>query len=220
MSFSLSFCFSFSFCSDFFFFFSPSQPTLTDMTSNHLFNNPQSSHSDRTYTFVRQEERQQQWWHQGATGQTRQQYGNSSSSSSNNNNNKNKATYFVNNTEKRREPFLSIWALEFVALFISIGSLVSAAVVLSRFDGRRLEEWEFGPGGGGGYLGVSLNTLISLLGVISKASLAFVLSQAISQHKWNWFRTREDKLRAFEKFDQGSRGPWGSLNLLLWSRGM
>lgn len=85
-------------------------------------------------------------------------------------------------------------------------------MVLSRYDGRRLEEW------GPGFLGINLNTVISALGVISKANLAFVLSSAIGQHKWNWFRGRHDKLGVFDKFEQASRGPWGSANLLLWSR--
>ncbi|KAK0725186.1 hypothetical protein B0H67DRAFT_641637 [Lasiosphaeris hirsuta] len=103
----------------------------------------------------------------------------------------------------------SDWALEFAALALSIGALVAAAVVLSTYDGRRLDDWKFV---------TSINTVISILGVVSKASLAFTISACIGQHKWNWFRVREDEIRVFDKFDEASRGPWGSLHLLIWSR--
>jgi hypothetical protein len=94
-------------------------------------------------------------------------------------------------------------------LLLAVAALVSAAVVLASYDGKALDEWRFA---------TSINTIISTLGVISKASLAFAVSASIGQHKWNWFRERKDELHVFERFDEASRGPWGSINLLLWSR--
>lgn len=38
---------------------------------------------------------------------------------------------------------------------------------------------------------------------------------AISQSKWLWYRQSEPRrLQDLELFDQASRGPWGSLELL------
>jgi len=108
------------------------------------------------------------------------------------------------------QPLFSAWGLEFGALIISLAATVSAAVVLSLYDGKPLDEW--------GSSTISLNTVISALGVVSKATLAFAVSGAIGQHKWNWFRMRQDGLGVFEKFDEASRGPWGSASLLWWSR--
>ncbi|KAK0754558.1 hypothetical protein B0T18DRAFT_386415 [Schizothecium vesticola] len=87
---------------------------------------------------------------------------------------------------------------------------VSAAAVLSLHDGKPVEEW--------GSPTISLNTVISALGVVSRATLAFSVSGVIGQHKWNWFRRRQDRLGVFEKFDEASRGPWGSASLLWWSK--
>ncbi|KAK5659920.1 hypothetical protein OQA88_13384 [Cercophora sp. LCS_1] len=112
----------------------------------------------------------------------------------------------------RRPPLLSTWALEIGGLTLSIAATVAAAVVLWLYDGHPLEKW--------GFFALSLNTVISALGVVSRASLAFVLSSAIGQHKWNWFRKQHDGLGVFNKFDGASRGPWGSLGLLWWSKAL
>ncbi|GAB1318532.1 hypothetical protein MFIFM68171_08742 [Madurella fahalii] len=76
-------------------------------------------------------------------------------------------------------------------------------------DEKPLSEWKFA---------ASINTVISVLGVVSRAALVFAVSSSLGQHKWNWFRERHDELRVFVKFDEASRGLLGSLNLHLWSR--
>ncbi|KAK4184738.1 hypothetical protein QBC35DRAFT_534713 [Podospora australis] len=105
----------------------------------------------------------------------------------------------------------STWGFEIGALVVSGAATVSAAVVLASYDGRPLDEWAF--------FAITLNTTISALGLISRVSLAFAVTSAMGQHKWNWFGARQDGLGVFEKFDTASRGgPWGSARLLLWSR--
>ncbi|KAK3345797.1 hypothetical protein B0T25DRAFT_461784, partial [Lasiosphaeria hispida] len=108
-----------------------------------------------------------------------------------------------------RQPHYSAWTLEFLSLVLSVASLLAAALVLARYNGKPLAEWGFV---------TSINTIISVLGVICKATVAFAVSSAFGQHKWNWFRARHDEMRVFVKFEEASRGPWGSMNLLLWSR--
>ncbi|KAK8004349.1 hypothetical protein PG989_004068 [Apiospora arundinis] len=49
---------------------------------------------------------------------------------------------------------------------------------------------------------------------MSKTSLAFAVSSCIAQAKWNWYRRGQDNLLVFERFDEASKGPWGSFRLL------
>ncbi|KAH8193919.1 hypothetical protein TruAng_011913 [Truncatella angustata] len=101
----------------------------------------------------------------------------------------------------------SYWWLEIGAIVLSLGSMVTGIAVLHSQNENPLESWTFV---------VSLNTLVSILGVIARTTLAFAISSCIGQQKWNWFYGRQDQLVAFERFDEASRGPWGSVKLLYW----
>ncbi|KAM0814578.1 hypothetical protein AB5N19_00368 [Seiridium cardinale] len=102
---------------------------------------------------------------------------------------------------------LQSWGLEIGAIVLSLGSMVTGIAVLRSQNEKTLESWTFV---------LSLNTLVSILGVIARTTLAFAIGSCIGQQKWNWFRGRQDQLVAFEKFDEASRGPWGSVKLLYW----
>lgn len=97
------------------------------------------------------------------------------------------------------------WKFEISLLFLSVCSLVAIIVLLAVEEGTTLDGWKF-------YL--SLNTVVSVLGTISRASLASAVGSCIAQEKWNWFRKREDPLYLFDRFDSASRGPLGSFKLL------
>lgn len=101
------------------------------------------------------------------------------------------------------------WYLELGATLLSVSSLIAAIALLRNQDDRLLSAWTFP---------TSLNTIISILGSISRASLAFAVSACIGQQKWNWLKKRSDRLIAFERFDEASRGPFGSTKLLIWLR--
>lgn len=97
------------------------------------------------------------------------------------------------------------WTLEMAALFLSVSSLAAVCVLLALYDGFPLDAWTFM---------LSFNTIVSILGATSRASMGFALSASLGQAKWNWFRRRDDQLMAFDRFDEASRGPWGSVRLL------
>lgn len=105
---------------------------------------------------------------------------------------------------------VSQWRLELLSLLLSVVSFVAVIVVLALQDGKPLSQWAFP---------ASINTVISVLGAVSRTCLAFAVSACIGQQKWNWLRIRKDELRAFEMFDDASRGPWGGLKLLWWLKG-
>lgn len=99
------------------------------------------------------------------------------------------------------------WKFETSLLFLSACSLVVIIILLAVEDGTTLDSWKF-------YF--SLNTVVSVLGTISRASLASAVGSCIAQEKWNWFRKRQDPLYLFDRFDSASRGPVGSFKLLYW----
>lgn len=88
---------------------------------------------------------------------------------------------------------------------LSCLSLLLTLGTLYFFDGKPLESWP---------LYFSLGTIISTLAQISRTSLAFAITPCLGQAKWNWFYQREDDVLLFRTFDEASRGPLGSLQLL------
>ena len=78
-----------------------------------------------------------------------------------------------------------------------------------RENGRPLASWKFA---------FTLNTIVAALGTVARTTLAFAISACIGQQKWNWFRRKSDRLVAFERFDEASRGPYGGAKLFFWLR--
>lgn len=101
------------------------------------------------------------------------------------------------------------WTIEIAAIVLSISSMVAILILLPMYEDQPLSSWP---------LPVSLNVIISVLGATSRASLAFAISACISQGKWNWYRKRNDSVMVFDRFEEASRGPWGSLRLLWWTK--
>ncbi|KAF6813054.1 hypothetical protein CPLU01_14747 [Colletotrichum plurivorum] len=61
---------------------------------------------------------------------------------------------------------------------------------------------------------ISINSLIAIFTALFKASLIFPVAEGLGQLKWKWFN-RPQKLNDLVLFDNASRGPWGSLLLLV-----
>lgn len=97
------------------------------------------------------------------------------------------------------------WGLEATGLLITISAFIGLLVVLTRVDGQRLSTWTFP---------LSVNTVVSILSIILKTPLAFMVGACIGQSKWSWFSKRSGTLSAFVAFDEASRGPLGCLTLL------
>ncbi|CAM1501992.1 Fc.00g039760.m01.CDS01 [Cosmosporella sp. VM-42] len=100
------------------------------------------------------------------------------------------------------------WLLEIAALLTSIAAFGCVLYLLLYYNERPLSEWKSST--------LSLNTVVSVLSVISRATLGFIVSACIAQCKWNWFGKRQEQLITFDRLDDASRGPGGSARLL-WS---
>ncbi|KAF4831498.1 hypothetical protein CGCTS75_v005121 [Colletotrichum tropicale] len=68
-------------------------------------------------------------------------------------------------------------------------------------------------------MGVTLNTIISILSVIVKAAVAFVLSECIARCKWILYARKDRLMIDFDRLDGAARGPLGSLRVLLRTKG-
>ncbi|KAF3803539.1 hypothetical protein GCG54_00004710 [Colletotrichum gloeosporioides] len=101
------------------------------------------------------------------------------------------------------------WTIEASAIILSISSMVVILILLPVYENEPLSSWT---------LPVSFNVIISVLGSTSRAALAFAISACVSQGKWNWYRKRSDNVMIFDRFEEASRGPWGSLRLLWWTK--
>ncbi|KAK6848976.1 hypothetical protein PG995_012809 [Apiospora arundinis] len=112
----------------------------------------------------------------------------------------------VQSSRLRASSHWTDWKWELILLSLSVLSLVATAVTLYRLSGSSLDSW-------GGFF-LRPNTLVSILAAMSKTSLAFAVSSCIAQAKWNWYRRGQDNLLVFERFDEASKGPWGSFRLL------
>ncbi|KAK5658337.1 hypothetical protein OQA88_2313 [Cercophora sp. LCS_1] len=99
---------------------------------------------------------------------------------------------------------LKPWAFEVLVLGIALGSFAAIIVVLWLFNGEESPAWRYS---------INLNSLVAILSTVLRAALMIPVAESISQMKWIWF-TKPNKLRLIERFDDASRGSWGSAVLL------
>lgn len=100
---------------------------------------------------------------------------------------------------------LRAWWPEAAFSVSSYALLIALIVVLRRFDRRP------GPD--------SLNTIVAIIATTCRAMTVVPIAEGLSQLKWNSFARSERPLADLYIFDQASRGPFGSLMLLLRAKG-
>ncbi|KAK1808906.1 swr complex subunit [Friedmanniomyces endolithicus] len=122
-------------------------------------------------------------------------------------------------TPQRRHTWIrricvTLWIWETLSLLTSATCIGAIVVLLSHYDGKPLPNWKYG---------LTMNGVISILAVVTKASMMLPVAETLSQLKWCWFWKTHRPVCDFESFDSASRGPWGSLMMLLnvplWSLG-
>lgn len=99
----------------------------------------------------------------------------------------------------------ALWPIESLALLTSLVCQIGLLVVLFRMADQPLDYWT---------ASISLNTLVSILSAVSRSLLLFTVASCISQLKWVYILSPE-VLGNFDLMDQASRGPSGSVKLLL-----
>lgn len=103
-----------------------------------------------------------------------------------------------------------------LAIGFSLSCFIAIIAVLSSFGGKQSPELSYG---------LRLNTIVSILATACKSSLLFLVAESIGQLKWVWFfQGREDArkrpLHDIQSFDGASRGPLGSLMIIVGHKGL
>ncbi|KAK3688258.1 hypothetical protein B0T22DRAFT_148882 [Podospora appendiculata] len=99
----------------------------------------------------------------------------------------------------------SLWLPELCASVLVLAMLSAVVGTVRSNQDKPLPQWPYN---------LSINTLISIYFTILKAAMCFVLSGGLGQLKWAWFEQAAHPLDDLAKFDNASRGPWGSAVLL------
>lgn len=103
------------------------------------------------------------------------------------------------------------WLLEIMSWLLSALCMSAIIIFLFFLQGKPFpKQWP---------MNITLNAYIAILSRIASASLMLPVSEALGQLKWSWFQGHSKKMWDFELFDNASRGPWGSLMLLVRTRG-
>lgn len=98
------------------------------------------------------------------------------------------------------------WALEYVSIVACILCVVSIAIILLQIEGKVLSTWP---------LPIRPNALIAIFSVLLQGTMAYNITQSISQLKWLYFHHDSHQTIDMQLFEDASRGPWGSL-LFVW----
>ncbi|KAI1879841.1 hypothetical protein JX265_001462 [Neoarthrinium moseri] len=103
--------------------------------------------------------------------------------------------------------WFGFWVWELAALALICIALVALVVTLYPHQGKPLPEWPFD---------ISINALLSIYSLVFKGALLFVVASCLGQLQWKWFSS-ERPLYDLVRYDEATRGPWGSV-VLLWSQ--
>ncbi|KAH5221211.1 hypothetical protein HBH68_037640 [Parastagonospora nodorum] len=105
---------------------------------------------------------------------------------------------------------LKRWLLEIVSWLFSAICMAAVIGVLIYLRDEPLSKWHIAK-----QTPLTLNAFISILSKLAGAALLLPVSEALGQLKWSWFLEHSKQMWDFEIFDNASRGPWGSMLLLI-----
>ncbi|KAI5837342.1 hypothetical protein DFP73DRAFT_589071 [Morchella snyderi] len=108
---------------------------------------------------------------------------------------------------------IDYWAWEFIALIVSFIAVATSAVVLLMFDQKPIPAWSWQSNG------ISVNSIISLLSTLSRASLLMPIDECMGQLMWLRYEYRAQRLADVGLYNEASRGAWGALRLVWKQRG-
>ncbi|KAI0115727.1 hypothetical protein GGR51DRAFT_501882 [Nemania sp. FL0031] len=101
------------------------------------------------------------------------------------------------------------WGAEAYGAGLALISLAAIIAIIASYEGKTFPQWP---------AHITINALIGIFTVLMKAGLGLLLSEGISQLKWQWFRNKPRCLIDIDDFDEASRGALGSTSFLfkLW----
>ncbi|RFU28333.1 hypothetical protein B7463_g8016, partial [Scytalidium lignicola] len=106
----------------------------------------------------------------------------------------------------KKDAVSTYWIWEASACLVSLLYMAAIIGVLAYEDGKQLDQW--------GLL-IAPNAVVSFLATIAKSSFLLAIEQILSQLKWLNFLRHSSPLTDLKLFDEVSRGPLGSIKLIL-----
>ncbi|PVI00994.1 hypothetical protein DM02DRAFT_489062, partial [Periconia macrospinosa] len=97
------------------------------------------------------------------------------------------------------------WIWEFLGWLLGTFVITGTVILLHKSNQTFVTDWHYN---------VQLSTLVAVLAQVTQSLLLFTTQSCISQLKWTWFKKGHPTLD-LERYDQASRGPWGSLRILV-----
>ena len=113
--------------------------------------------------------------------------------------------------------FFRWWLPELFASVLSVASLLALVIVLRAYDGRGITDLNLPAS-------LTLNGIVAAISTFNRVCLMVPVGAAISQEAWLWFLTARHQKRTYSRLgdldltDGASRGAWGSLVFLCFSR--
>jgi hypothetical protein len=107
---------------------------------------------------------------------------------------------------KKRNLLEHGWYAEGMAIAITFLCTAAVIGILVIMDNKPLSHWDFI---------ISLNATVATLITAAQSTAIFSVTSCQSQSKWLHFKKSARKLQEFDLFEDASRGPWGSLMVLL-----
>ena len=96
------------------------------------------------------------------------------------------------------------WLLLILSILGSGLSMLGIGILLVHYHEKPIFDWN----------GLTLNAIIAVFSAMSKAMLAYALSESLGQSRWIWFSSQQRPLSDIDLIDSGSRGPLGSFQIL------
>ena len=110
-------------------------------------------------------------------------------------------------TRHKRIPKVILWWWwwEIGSAFLSTGCIIAIVIILFKIADKPLQDWS---------LPIQPNSLIAVLTTIGKTAMMVSVVSCLSQLKFRHFASSQP-LQHLQLFDDASRGPWGSLMMIL-----
>jgi membrane protein YdbS with pleckstrin-like domain len=98
------------------------------------------------------------------------------------------------------------WIWELISVALTFGLVIAIAGLLALYDKKPAPDWG---------VHINLNALLALLSTLLRAMLVVIVSQVVSQKKWDWYKEEHARpLSDLQQFDSGSRSSLGALFLI------
>ncbi|KAH6613877.1 hypothetical protein C7974DRAFT_403967 [Boeremia exigua] len=104
-----------------------------------------------------------------------------------------------------------LWLLELSASILSLVFFAAICVVLKVYENLIVETTVM-------MKRPHIYPILAILGAMMRATMLLPVATAIGQLKWSWFRSRSRTLVDMERFDEATRGIYGSAKLLFYLR--